>query len=678
MHISGDPALREPRASCLSPGDTLAYLRLSDVLETSDDTVVHEVVQDLQCDKAPQVRASLTTPARRRLQRIQITSLLRDLFGALNEATLHDFEAEARLVHLARGATLYRQGETGEHVYIVISGRLQMTVAEHGQERVVREVRRGESVGEMVLFTGERHCAGVVASRSSVLLQFPITGFARLLATYPQVGTYTSRMLSRRVQQSRHTSPGRCGTTHIAIVPANPQVPLAAFTRRLATALAAFGTTTHLDSAQVDRAMGMIGVAHTLDEHPNMIPLMTWLDAQEAHSRFVCYEADSWVSPWSRRCIQQADHVLIVGQAAADPQPGVLETTLLSAGDASTPGHQTLVLIHPDGTQLPTGTHRWLAPRCVTQHYHLRWDSDADVTRLARCLAGQVVGLVLSGGGARSYAHLGVIRALEEAGIPIDLVGGTSMGALIAAEYALGWDEQTRRQQSRSLFTSPFDYTVPIVALAAGRRPAQKLQDAFGSTDIEDLWLPYFCVSSNLTRAEAVIHRTGRLWQSIRASSSLPGLLPPVAHQGDWLVDGGLLNTLPVDVMHKWCEGGTVMAVDVSSSVDLVASLADGEILSGWHVLWKKLHPFAAKRKAPTILTLLYRATELSSRHLHQNLLRQGLVTLYFQPPLAGFGLLDFAAGDTIEALGYHYAKDKIAAWQRQTGCQAHGPAEAI
>jgi predicted acylesterase/phospholipase RssA len=139
-----------------------------------------------------------------------------------------------------------------------------------------------------------------------------------------------------------------------------------------------------------------------------------------------------------------------------------------------------------------------------------------------------------------------------------------------------------------------------------------------------------------------------------------------------------LLNTLPVDVMHKWCEGGTVMAVDVSSSVDLVASLADGEILSGWHVLWKKLHPFAAKRKAPTILTLLYRATELSSRHLHQNLLRQGLVTLYFQPPLAGFGLLDFAAGDTIEALGYHYAKDKIAAWQRQTGCQAHGPAEAI
>src|SRR5262249_53308416 len=145
-----------------------------------------------------------------------------------------------------------------------------------------------------------------------------------------------------------------------------------------------------------------------------------------------------------------------------------------------------------------------------------------------------------------------------------------------------------------------------------------------------------------------------------------------------WLVDGGLLNTLPVDVMHRWCEGGTVMAVDVSSSMDLVTSLADGEILSGWHVLWQKLNPFATKRKPPTILTLLCRTTELSSRHMPQNLLRQGLVTLYFHPPLSGFGLLDFATGDTIAALGYHYAKDKIAAWQRQTGCQARGIGEDV
>jgi NTE family protein/lysophospholipid hydrolase len=371
--------------------------------------------------------------------------------------------------------------------------------------------------------------------------------------------------------------------------------------------------------------------------------------------------------------MQQADRVLIVGQAAADPQPGVLETTLLSPGNAPMPVRHLLVLIHPDGSQPPTGTHRWLAPRRVTRHYHLRWDSDADVTRLARALAGRAVGLVLSGGGARAYAHMGVMRALQEAEIPIDLMGGTSIGALIAAEYALGWDDQTMRQQTRALLTSSVDYTVPIVALAAGRRPAQKLQGAFGNTQIEDLWIPYFCVSSNLTRAEMMIHRTGPLWQGIRASANLPGLFPPVAHQGDWLVDGAVLNNVPVDVMHSWCEGGTVLAVDVSPPVDLVTSLADGELLSEWRVLWQKLNPFTAKRQTPSILALLQRAAELSSRHRQQTLIRQGLATLYLTPPVAGFELLDFAAGDTIAALGYHYAKEQIAVWQHQTGCQTPG-----
>jgi NTE family protein len=147
------------------------------------------------------------TLARQRFQRLQMTNLLGDLFGALDAATLDDFEAEANLVHLACGATLCRQGEASEYVYIVISGRLQVTVAAgHGKEQVVGEVGRGESVGEMALFTAERHYASVVASRDSILLQFPTTGFTRLLATYPQVGTYTSRMLSRRLQQARHTS----------------------------------------------------------------------------------------------------------------------------------------------------------------------------------------------------------------------------------------------------------------------------------------------------------------------------------------------------------------------------------------------------------------------------------------------------------------------------------------
>src|SRR5262245_33670196 len=164
MRMNGAHALGGPLASHRSTGDSLAYLHLTDVLGTSNHAVLHGVVRDLECDKAPQVCESLTTLAHQRFQRIQLTSLLEDLFGALDAATLDDFEMEASLVPLARGAILYRQGEAGEYIYIVISGRLQMTVADHGQERVVGEVGRGESVGEMALFTGEHHYANVVAS----------------------------------------------------------------------------------------------------------------------------------------------------------------------------------------------------------------------------------------------------------------------------------------------------------------------------------------------------------------------------------------------------------------------------------------------------------------------------------------------------------------------------------
>src|SRR5262249_14465654 len=141
-----------------------------------------------------------------------------------------------------------------------------------------------------------------------------------------QVGVATSRIISRRLQQVRQLSSASHRAIHVAIVPASPQVPLAAFTKRLVDALATYGTTSHLSSARIDSALGVPGIAHLPADHPSTMKLMGWLDEQETRCHFVCYEVDSWPSPWSRRCIQQADQVLIVGQVGADPQPGIVET----------------------------------------------------------------------------------------------------------------------------------------------------------------------------------------------------------------------------------------------------------------------------------------------------------------------------------------------------------------
>jgi hypothetical protein len=165
-----------------------------------------------------------------------------------------------------------------------------------------------------------------------------------------------------------------------------------------------------------------------------------------------------------------------------------LETVLLCSGVGRARKRKSLVLLHRNDAQSPSGTRRWLALRQMDQHFHLRWQNEADFGRLARCVAGRAIGLALGGGAARGFAHIGVIRALEEAGIPIDIVGGTSVGALIAAQWAMGWNAQRILDASRTYVLSPQnDYTLPLVALLTGHRTSELLQNLFGKLDIQDL-----------------------------------------------------------------------------------------------------------------------------------------------------------------------------------------------
>ncbi len=190
----------------------------------------------------------------------------------------------------------------------------------------------------------------------------------------------------------------------------------------------------------------------------------------------------------------------------------------------------------------------------ASPHHHLRGPADYD--RVVRLLTGRAVGLVLSGGGARGFAHLGVVRALREHGVPIDLVGGTSMGAILAAGVASEWshEELVRRFKRCFVDTNPLsDYTLPLVSLVSGRKVSTLLRSELGDIDIEDLPLPYFCVSSNLTTGRMSVHQQGTLWRWLRASVAIPGVLPPVFQGGEVFVDGGAMNILAC--RRDACEG---------------------------------------------------------------------------------------------------------------------------
>jgi len=320
---------------------------------------------------------------------------------------------------------------------------------------------------------------------------------------------------------------------------------------------------------------------------------------------------------------------------------------------------RTLILLHENGDRLPHGTNRWLSRRKIKLHHHIRMNSDDDFRRLARFAAGRTIGLVLGGGGARGFAHVGVIRALTEAGVPIDVVGGTSIGAVIAAQPAMGWDYQTMLNKNRECFVKAkplSDYTIPVTSIVSGKKLDECLQNGFQDLRIEDLWLNYFSLSSDLTSARANVHRRGRLWQAVRASLSIPGIVPPIIEGEKLLVDGGILNNLPGDVM-KELFGGLVIAVDVSRNTSL--SVDYGEIPSPSRILWSRLWPFTPSLEAPGTLDILVSSTLLSSINKRDEV-KRSLADLYLQPPVSAFKILDFTPIDKIVEIGYRYAQMRI------------------
>ena len=430
------------------------------------------------------------------------------------------------------------------------------------------------------------------------------------------------------------------------------------FTERLVRALERIGPTLHLSAPRLDALLNRPGITAVDEEDAAGIRLTAWLDEQESHHQFLIYETDGTASPWTRRCLRQADEILLVADAGSDPAPGIVEKALLGANDGISKARQSLVLLHRDGSRLPSGTSRWFVNRNVQRNFHIRRDTETDFGRVARCLGDAAIGLVLGGGGARGLAHIGVVRALREAGVPIDMIGGTSMGAVMASLVAMDqdWDQMLETNREAWLRRKPHkEYSLPFISLIRSRRLDSMAQQIWGEIDIEDLWISFFCISCNLSTSTMVVHERGSLWKAIRASASLPGVFVPVLSDGNILVDGGLVNNLPGDVMRsRACR--TLIVVDVGSEHEFTFKLP--EFPSPWQFLRSRILPFASRIEVPHIVDVLIRTTDVSSSQKTREVKRNADVCL--RPPIDAYGVLQFEALDEIAEVGYRYAKAKI------------------
>jgi NTE family protein len=354
---------------------------------------------------------------------------------------------------------------------------------------------------------------------------------------------------------------------------------------------------------------------------------------------------------WTRLCIRQADALILLARADSTSS----EWTGLS--DQRDPGTTTqrseLVLLH-EGSITPGAAARWLAAQPGIPHHHVT--APDDVARIARLFTNHAVGIVFSGGGARGFAHIGIVKALREAGIPADLVGGTSMGAIMGAGVAELWsiEEMTERFRRSFVAINPLrDYTYPLFSLVTGRKVSTLLHREFGDVTIEDLPLPFFCVSSNLTTGHSDVHKRGILWRWLRASVAIPGVLPPVMNNGEVLVDGGTMNNLPVDAMRELGRG-PVIGCDVGADRAFTADAEDIDVPPPWDLVgWLKKKP-----RRPNIFRILWRAGMVNSSAT--TMAHREKTDLLLQPPLAQVDMLNWQEFDRAIALGYEYTMRRL------------------
>lgn len=594
---------------------------------------------------------------------LQVAIHLSRMFPGLDRAGLEAFGAGAEWLSLRGGDWLFRAGDPGDSAFLVISGRVRVVAGEGDAERVLNEVGGGETVGEMSLLTDDVRSAGVYALRDSQLVRLSRGVFDRLTEQFPQALRRIAGFVVERLRRHAGERAAPSPLVTIGVVAAQPGLDVRPFAEELARALERAGSVELVDRARVEASLGRPGIADARDDDAAGIRLVRWLNGRDAASRYVLFLADPEWTPWSERALRQADRVLVVARTQDGPDPGAIEARLADVWKASRAPQRSLVLLRPAG-ETPTGTARWLARREVDDHFHVREGEPRDVERLARLLTGTGVGLVLGGGGARGFGHLGALRALEECGVAVDYVGGTSIGAIVGAFPAMGLDARSCHEVCARYISSLFDPTLPIVSLLAGRRIGERLEEALGGGDIEDLPVPYFCVATNLSQAEEVVHRRGSLFRAVRSSISLPGILPPVTLGGDLYVDGGLLNNLPIDVMTRLSGGGPVMAIDVSPEEDLTSEIdLASASLSGWRVLWQRLRPFGSPLDVPYISSVLMRSVVVGSLVRERERRAAEMASLYFKMPVDDWGLLEFEKLEAIAARGYETSQGPIRAW---------------
>lgn len=535
-------------------------------------------------------------------------------------------QAETIWFSVPGGQKLFSHGDASDELFIVRTGRLGAFRREDGQEpSFLGIIRPGEPAGEMALIAGIPHSADVYALRDSEVFAVPKDVFFEACDADAAVMTELARLMILRSRQRARRGPVGDPSVFGFVAVGRPG-PIRPLVERL------------------EREIATLGYQVTIVGSEAVTAPTEWFSEVERVHDYVLYVAERDETTWAPFVPRLVDRLFQVARGDRPPQ---VEGSLPSAVTLREQGLVDLLLIQPTDLERPSGSEAWLDATGAARVFHLRRGYTPDFERIARVVTGQSVGLVLSGGGARAYAHVGAIRALRERGVPIDFVGGVSMGGIVAAGLAMGWDqaEMDRRLRAAFVDTSPLDdMALPLLAMTHGVKVSERLHSHFEETQIADLWLPFFCLSSNLTTGAYQLHRRGSLRHALRATIALPGVMPPATDGQNVLVDGAVMKNFPADIMRA-SHTGPIVGIDVTAARSITADDV-ARPSSVWRWIWS-----GQWRMGPPIVSLLMRAATVSTgRDLAA---ARDATDVLIQPDVSGIEIRDWAAYEAGVDAGY-------------------------
>ncbi|MCW7473875.1 phospholipase [Leptospira levettii] len=615
---------------------------------------------------------SVFRPEPRRIKEL-ISSV--SLFQGVGTKLISELEQQMEWIFLPGGETLMRQGDKADGMYVVVNGSLVYEVRnDQGLVVSTGNFSKGDIIGEMALLTGEPRTATVVATLSCEIVKISTVAFEAVFSKHPPSMLAITKLIADRFTKDRMGKRTVKKTRSIiTLFPLQKDLSVRDFAHNLANALKKIGRTIIVESKDFKKKKGD-------REHAVSDILESLYHLQDTHD-FLILCPDFEDKLWTETILHHTNRILLLSDAKKADVLSPEEIRFLGDSEETHGPIRELVLLYSDPNEKPKNISNLTRIRKTDVIRHIRTYSHHGFESLTRFITGRSIGLALGGGGAKGFAHIGLIKAMQEENIPIDMIGGTSAGALMASIYALGNDAPSLERIAKALMSDKKtlnDYTIPVVSLIRGKKFNTVIKSFVGETMIEDLWLPYFAVATSLSKAQKVIIDRGPLWKALRASASIPGILPPFFENNELLVDGAMLDNIPGAVMRE--KGADfVISVALASEGDSAADELFGRIYpknnsgalpSALRLLFKRLFRKAQNfKEAPNLLSLLMRATFVASDAAMAQAKAES--DIFAELPVEQYGLFDWKKFYELVEIGYRYGKTNAKTWKKQLGIQS-------